>query len=81
MLTEEQRALADACDELAAAIRERDYFYHNVDGWRGVHITGNGLEMSFADDEVREATKRACAAYVDGRVAEARERLKKAQGG
>ncbi len=80
MLTERQIALVNACDELAAAIRERDRFYDNVDGWFDVRIAGNGLEMYFTDDVVREATKRACAAYVDGRVEKAQERLKKAQG-
>ena len=80
-MTNEEKELELSLRELADALAERDYFRHNADGWYGVHITGNGLEMGFTDDEVREATKRACAAYVDRRVAKAQERLKKAQGG
>lgn len=80
-MTSEEKELELSLRELANALVERDYFYGNVKGWGMVHLYGNCLEMKVTDGEVIEAMRRACSEYVERRVAKAKERLKRAQGG
>ncbi len=75
-MTEEERNLTDACDAVAKAIRERDYFQSNINGWECVRIVGYNREMALADREFVECVKTLCATYYDRQVVRAIETLK-----
>ena len=77
MLTERQRDLAKACDGLARAIRERDYFKSN--DWKEVFIAGNNRNMSLRDRQLMEKVSALCVECLERKVTEAEEALKAAQ--
>ena len=77
MLTEGQRSLTNACDELAKAIRERDYFQSN--DWKEVFVAGNNRNMSLRDQQLMEKVSALCVECLERKVTEAEEALKAAQ--
>lgn len=77
MLTEGQRSLTNACDELARAIRERDYFQSN--DWKEVFVAGNDLNMRLRDPQLMERVSALCDEHLERAVAKAEEALKAAQ--
>lgn len=75
-MTEGQRSLTDTCDELATAIRERDYFRSRK--WDGVFLTGGDQNMRLRDARLTEGVFALCDECLERAVTKAKEALETA---